>query len=389
MTSEWQKVLLGDLCKFTKGTSATLKTLPGEYPLIVTGPEPLSSSDYQFEGEAVCVPMVSSTGHGHASLKRVHYASGRFAVANIVTACEVKDPAACSTRFLHIYLQHFKDELIVPRMQGTANVSLSRRELALVPVELPPMAEQQRIVEIVDSLASAAEAVDALTDSCHDLLGAEVSRLYAEAPLVRIDEVASVLSGFAFKSAEFSLNSQHKRLLRNDNVGTGRIEWENVRHLPPNKEQARHDRYDLAVDDVVVSLNRPIIKSGTKASVVTQEDLPCYLVQRVARVRLSEPLHLPLVLASFHSAAFRNYVELVQKSAGHVPMLSANQIGEFMLPDPRSLGAELELIAAIIAMEEAARLSVSRADEFRTQITSALLSGARRIPEMYDELMGA
>ena len=63
---------LGELCTLVKGTSPISKTPPGAYPLITTGEEHRTAESYQLDGEAVCIPLISSTGHGHASLKRVH-----------------------------------------------------------------------------------------------------------------------------------------------------------------------------------------------------------------------------------------------------------------------------------------------------------------------------
>jgi type I restriction enzyme M protein len=64
-------VRLKEVCTLTKGTHSSTKTEPGPYPLIVTAKEPLTSFDYQIEGEAVCVPLISSTGHGRADIKRI------------------------------------------------------------------------------------------------------------------------------------------------------------------------------------------------------------------------------------------------------------------------------------------------------------------------------
>src|SRR5699024_11402331 len=120
----------------------------------------LSSNTYQFEGEAICVPLVSSTGHGHASLKRVHYASGRFAVANIITALQSKADAEVSMRYLWLLLDHGRDDIIVPLMKGTANVSLSQNSLASATVLLPPLDEQRRIVDLIWSVADAIVAAE-------------------------------------------------------------------------------------------------------------------------------------------------------------------------------------------------------------------------------------
>src|SRR6266540_923376 len=138
-----QRASLGELCTLVKGTSPISKTAAGPYPLVTTGENHKTAGNFQFDAEAACIPIISSTGHGHASLKRVHYQSGKFALANLLVAAMVKDHSALSTKFLARYLMWTKDRLIVPLMTGAANMSLSIDRLATVPVEFPALAEQE------------------------------------------------------------------------------------------------------------------------------------------------------------------------------------------------------------------------------------------------------
>jgi type I restriction enzyme S subunit len=134
-----------------KGTTAISKARPGPYPLVTTGEERKLADHHQLEGPAVCVPMISSAGHGRASLKRVLYQEGKFALSNLLTALPVRDSDQLSPRFLHLYLNTFKDELIVPLMTGAANMTLTAARLAAVPVRYPPLDAQDRIVRILDA----------------------------------------------------------------------------------------------------------------------------------------------------------------------------------------------------------------------------------------------
>ncbi len=78
------KLSLGELCTITKGTTGIQKAIPGEFPMVVTGEDRKSHNEYQFDDEAVIVPLVSGTGHGHASIKRIHYQTGKFALGSIL-----------------------------------------------------------------------------------------------------------------------------------------------------------------------------------------------------------------------------------------------------------------------------------------------------------------
>lgn len=151
----WGKRKLGDLCSITKGKIGITKAIPGEYPLVVTSEERKSHNEYHFEGEAVVIPLVSSTGHGHRSLKRIHYQTGKFAVGNILCAVIPNDSNILSAEFLYRFLDLNREKELVSRMRGMANVSLPIKEIAKIEIPLPPLDEQHKFVEEYKELETA------------------------------------------------------------------------------------------------------------------------------------------------------------------------------------------------------------------------------------------
>lgn len=135
--AKYTKQKLGDICRIEKGRTGIAGAVPGEYPLVVTAEERKTCNTYQFDCEAVCIPLVSSSGHGKKSLKNVHYQSGKFALGSILCAVIPNNPQEVNARYLHQYLQFYKDTLLVPLMKGAANVSLSMRDIAKVEIPLP------------------------------------------------------------------------------------------------------------------------------------------------------------------------------------------------------------------------------------------------------------
>ena len=115
---------LDELCNFERGNSPIQKTKSGKYPLVNTGDERKSSNEYQFNCKAVCIPLVSSTGHGKKTLNYVHYQEGNFALGTILVALTVKNEKILNPRFLHQFLFLNKDSMLIPLMKGMANVTL-------------------------------------------------------------------------------------------------------------------------------------------------------------------------------------------------------------------------------------------------------------------------
>lgn len=141
---------LGDCCFLEKGNTPIQKAIPGEYPLVVTTEERKSSNKYQFDKPTVCIPLISSRGHGVASLNQIFYQEGKFALGNILCGVTPKDNEFLSARFLYHYLNCKKDILLVPLMRGGANVSLTVDSLKRVKVPMPPIAIQYEISTILN-----------------------------------------------------------------------------------------------------------------------------------------------------------------------------------------------------------------------------------------------
>lgn len=142
------KYQLKNICCITKGAIGIMKADGGQYPLVALSNERRNHSEFQFDAKAVIVPLISSTGHGHASMKRVHYQEGKFALGNILCAVIPNDEKQLNAKYLHLYLQQFKETLLVPLMKGAANVSLPMNKLADVEIEVPSMEKQLEIIEL-------------------------------------------------------------------------------------------------------------------------------------------------------------------------------------------------------------------------------------------------
>lgn len=170
---------LGRLARVEKGLTGIKQAQPGPFPLVVTGADRATCDHFDFDGAAAIVPLVSSTGHGHASLNRLHYQEGKFALGTILAAVFPYDPALMSARFIFEYLSAFKEELLVTRMTGTANVILSVGRIAEVPVPLIDPTTQAKVDELM-ALLDRLEAARTTREATRDrLTAASLARLTA------------------------------------------------------------------------------------------------------------------------------------------------------------------------------------------------------------------
>lgn len=190
-------VALGDLFRVEKGRIGIMAATPGDFPLVTTGEKLLSHIVPHFDGDAVCIPLISATGHGHASLKRLHHITGKFAVGSILCACINERPDRVSARYIYYYLSACKDDVLIPLMQGTANMSMKAADIATVKLPLPPLSEQQAIVARIDALTEkiryVEEHLDAVERDAEHLVALRFRDTTSNAPLLPIYEVAPVV----------------------------------------------------------------------------------------------------------------------------------------------------------------------------------------------------
>ena len=184
---------LGELALIEKGKTGIQQAHPGSFPLVVTAAERASCDHFDFDGSAAIIPLVSSTGHGNASLNRLHYQEGQFALGTILAGVFPHDPRLISARFLFEYLSAFKDELLVTRMTGTANVTLTIGRISEVPIPLVYPEVQKRVDELM-ALCDRLETARAEREATRDRLTiSSLARLNAADPETFQDDARFVL----------------------------------------------------------------------------------------------------------------------------------------------------------------------------------------------------
>jgi len=186
-------------------------------------------------------------------------------------------------------------------------------------------------------------------------------------PEVALGDHVELVPGFPFKSARYIDSAVSAvRLLRGDNVAQGILRWDGAKHWP-EAECDNYSAFELREGDVVLAMDRPWIEAGLKYAWVQPSDLPCLLVQRVARMRGTNGLSTAFLRYVIGSPSFVNHVKSITTGV-NVPHISGKDIKRFRfsLP-PRSdqdriasiLGAYDDLIEVnrrrIALLEEMAR----------------------------------
>ena len=138
---------IGSICDIYKGESPNMATEPGPYFMVVPAEDRKSSDHFTFDFKGICIPLVSSSGHGKADIKRIHFVDGKFALANTMAVLKVKNEAEVNPKYVFEILKEYKDLLLTPLMSGATNVTMNPDDIAKVVIPLPDKPRQDKIVE--------------------------------------------------------------------------------------------------------------------------------------------------------------------------------------------------------------------------------------------------
>ncbi|MGA0608709.1 restriction endonuclease subunit S [Caldimonas sp. KR1-144] len=301
-------------------------------------------------------------------------------------------------------------------------------------VHIPPLAEQHRIVAKVDELMALCDRLDAARterEAARDrLTAANLARLsapdtetfkddarFARAALpalaARSDQMRAwrdtvcrmallgrfsdggrwpkapchvrdyvrLQSGYAFKSEWFGPTGV--RLLRNANVAHGRVNWAEQAFLPYELTGA-YERFMLNAGDLVLSLNRPFIATGTKVAQVQPSDLPALLVQRVARLEIAEGLSPDYLLLWLQCSLFQEQVQPV--STNVAPHIAPEDIGRarIFVPDLEEQRRVVNKVAGLMGLCEQLEAGLNAATEHRSRLLDVLLRHALEPAEVME-----
>ena len=184
----------------------------------------------------------------------------------------------------------------------------------------------------------------------------------------------SLQNGYAFKSEWFAKGGV--RLLRNANVAHGELGWADVVYLPEERAK-EYERFALRKDDIVLTLDRPFIVTGTKVARVKSTDMPALLLQRVGRfVETALGLSDDYLFLWINSPHFNEQIDPGRSNG--VPHISSKQVeaAELFVPPLAEQHRIVARVDALMALCDQLEASLTTTTTTRRTLLDALLHEA-------------
>lgn len=304
------------------------------------------------------------------------------------------------------YKYLFKSAQYVQALQTTTDQlrdgqSIRMSQFKQIPLPQPPLDEQQAIADYLDRETAQIDAFIAKNEELIATLKERKKSVTANAVTHGIDETAKLKDsgvpwlgevpadwqvvrvkfavdsqpGYAFSSSEFVEDTSATRLLRGINVGVQEIDWDEVVSIPIAPANISQT-YTLHQGDLVMGMDRPLIRDGLRIAPVDRESSGTLLVQRVLRLRgvavLNEYLNYSMAWGGFAM-----YIE-PDFTGVSVPHMSEQQVGNYVIALP-DLSTQQQIIAYL--REQNSRMDTAidtagKAIELAKERRAALISAA-------------
>jgi type I restriction enzyme S subunit len=205
-----------------------------------------------------------------------------------------------------------------------------------IPIKLPPLAEQQKIAAILDAADSLRQKDRQLVEKYTALSQSLFLEMFGD-PVTNpmgwersfADTYIDLLTGFAFKSKEYSSNRDDIHLCGGLIITPSGIEWSKANYWSRDKLDGL-EKYEVIEGDIVMAMDRPWISSGFKIHKITKNDKASLLVQRTARIR-GKNINQDFLYFLYKHPAFERQASTTETT---VPHISPNDIRKYELIIP-------------------------------------------------------
>jgi type I restriction enzyme S subunit len=298
-----------------------------------------------------------------------------------------------------LQMPHFQREIYTVTSGSTGQLELSRQAVANLVLPVPPPPEQRKIAEILSSVDDAIEKTEAVIEQvqrvkqglAQQLLTrglpdrhtrfkqTEVGEIPLEWEVVRLGEVAEVVSGFALGPARRPRSSP-RPYLTVANVQTGKILVTDVRYMEvaPSEYEARK----LTKGDVVMVEGHAQLSELGRAAIVPTAFEGFTYQNHLFRVRVDLERCDPLFLCTYvNDSHGRTYFRSFGGTTSGLNTVSTSNVKGMPMPLPPTQEQRLVAgaLAAIESRIESESTALQRLRNAKAALMHVLLTGQVRV----------
>lgn len=326
--SGWETKTFGEVLEIRNGRNQReVESADGEFPIYGSAGNVMGmATDYICEAGTT---IIGRKGNINSPI----YADTRF--WNVDTAFGLTAKAGMDSRFLYFFCLSYD---FSAHNRGTTIPSLVKSELLNIPIPVPPLAEQQRIVGLLDEafegLATAKANAEKNLQNARALFESHLQSVFTQRGPgwveKRLEDVCVIGDGNHSSNypKKEELVAEGVPFIRATNLVGGEISDDDMRFLSPEKH-AQLKKGHLKTGDILFT-NRGEIG---KTAIVDADHDGSNLNSQIAWLRCSEILNNRFLFHVLNSGAIKSHLEM-SKNGAALQQFTIRQIKELKIPIP-------------------------------------------------------
>ena len=261
---------------------------------------------------------------------------GMTATTNQAVCHIIPNPDIAYVRYVFHFLRSIVPHLLTKRVGG-AQPNISQGIIKELKVPLPSLAEQRRIADALDRAEAlrakrreALAELDRLGQSIFFELFGDPAINQKKFPHIELGEIVKVISGYAFKSDDFS--TEGKAIVRISNLQGEDIDLSSVVRIPePKLDRGRN--FKIYPGDILIAMSGATTGKLGLVPLNIGEEL--YQNQRVGNYRITNPekIQKEFLLGLLRSDFYHRFLWQLAWGAAQ-PNVSAGQLESAVVPLP-------------------------------------------------------
>lgn len=303
--------------------------------------------------------LVFGTG-GAAS---VHYVDDKFSTSTDCIVANVRENSAVSLKYVWHYLMANID-ILERGFKGAGLKHISKKYIEDIKIPIPNIAEQKRIALILDKAseikAKREQAIAKLNDLINNTFTQffEINKRYEYRKLSDVCELITDGTHYTPSYADDGVI-----FLSAKNVTSGRIDWENIKHIPNSLHLELQKRVSPRRGDVLLAKN-----GTTGVAAIVDKDIIFDIYVSLALLRPGSNLLPGFLHAALNSTITKRQFNKALKGIG-VPNLHLIDIRKTTIPFP-TIGEQKEFINVIRSINACRDLNLNYLHENTNLINS-------------------
>lgn len=311
----------------------------GEYYFFTCASEPIRCDDYSYDCKAILLA-------GNGDIGNISIYEGKFEAYQRTYIVETKENII--TEYLYYYFKYRWVDYNNDKMFGTAIPYIRLGNLNEFEIPVPPLSEQQRIVEQIESLFAkldeakekAQEVIDGVETNIEAVLynafSGKLTQYWRKENSVDYNwensTLSKIVSGLKYGSSEKSdYNNNGTPVLRIPNIGEGVIDFSDLKYMQGELGDSYHEVFE---NDILIIRSNGSRDLVGKCAIVPALERRYAYASFLIRIKASDKVLPKYLVRYINSSMARGQLFAKAKSSSGIHNINSKELGSIRIDVP-------------------------------------------------------